>query len=101
MARDPKCAPLIGRADEAEEKLNPGRVKGREAQLVDDGEIRAEQRRDLLGDCVVGKAPIQVLDQVRPRESVGRLDACVVLELKPDRAVGALNRPQESPSLPV
>lgn len=33
--------------------------------------------------------------KARPRESVGGLDAFVVIVLKPDRPVGALNRPQE------
>src|SRR5438067_2461027 len=50
MAGDAQADPLVGRGEEAEEELAAGGVERREANLVDDDEVDAEQAVDDLAD---------------------------------------------------
>ena len=68
VRRDPETAPFVGRRDEAEQQLGAVIIERREAKLVDDDEIEAQQRIDDLADGVVGESTIEGLDQLRSAE---------------------------------
>jgi len=60
---DPDRAAFVGGCDEPEQQLGAGVVQGREAELVDDDQVVAEQVLDDLADRVVGQPAVEGLDQ--------------------------------------
>jgi hypothetical protein len=64
VAADAEGLALVGRGDEPEQQLGAGVVQGREAELVDEDEVVAEQRVDDPSDAVVREAAVEGLDEV-------------------------------------
>ncbi len=71
VAGDAEGASFVGGGDEPEQQLGAGEVEGREAELVDDDQVGAEQRVDDLGDAVVGEAAVERSRRGRRRRSSG------------------------------
>jgi hypothetical protein len=63
VAGDPERHLLLGGGDELEEELSTGVVEEGEADLVDDDEVGPEQLFDHPADPVVGKTPLEGLDE--------------------------------------
>src|SRR4051794_27453889 len=68
VAGDAEGASVVGGGDEREQELGAGEVEGREAELVDDHEVGAEEVVDDLRDAVVGEAAVEVFDEVSGSE---------------------------------
>ena len=63
MGRDTEAAALAGGDDEAEEELGPDVVERREAEVVDDDEVRPQEPLDEAADAVVRETPVERLGE--------------------------------------
>jgi hypothetical protein len=63
VGSDAEGASFVGGGDEAEEELGGVVVEGREADLVDEDEVGAQDGLDDSADGVVGEAAVEGLDE--------------------------------------
>ena len=86
-----QAAVLVGGGHEAEEQVAAGVVQGREAEVVDDDEVVAQEALDDPADRVVGEAAVERLDE-RGGRQIAHL---------PARTTAASPRPSRMCDLPV
>jgi hypothetical protein len=68
VARHGEAPPLVRRGDEAEQQLAADRIERGEAELVDDEQVRAQERVQDPADAVVGLPPVERFDELDPGE---------------------------------
>ena len=76
VGADPEGAALVGGGDEPEQQLGACVVEWREAHLIDDDQVVAEQVLDNAADGVVGQAAVEGLGEVGGGE-VADLGSCL------------------------
>ena len=64
VAGDPEGASFVGGGDEPEQELGASVIEGREAELIDNDELAAQQGLDDAADAVVGQAAVEGLDEL-------------------------------------
>jgi len=87
VGSDTQGALFVGGGDEPEQQLGAGVIEWREAQLIDDDQVVAEQVLDDAADGVVGQAPVEGLDELGGGEVADLASGCDGGDAERDQAV--------------